>query len=211
MPGSSPSPSPSPWPSRRARPVRVDGLLVAGGHARRFGSDKRRALFGSVTLAEAALARLREAVDGDVFIAGTGAFARPVHAHFVEDAAKGSGPLGAIVAGLVRSRFGVLVLPCDAPFVHRDTLACVTRMALASGDPVVVRSPRGLEPLVAFYPRSALPLLRRALVARRLALYQSLPLLNVRIVEARDSREFFNVNRPTDLQQALLPARSRRA
>lgn len=199
MPSLSPSSSTSP----RRRPVRVDGLLLAGGRSRRFGSDKRRARFGAATLAEGALRLLRGAVDGDVFVAGRGAFARPVPALFIEDAASGAGPLGAIVAGLQRARFGVLVLPCDSPFVRRDTLASVMRIALRTGEAVVVRSPLGLEPLVAFYPRSALPLLQAALRAGRLAIRQALPHMAVRILEVRDSREVLNVNRPSDLERAL--------
>lgn len=193
-----------------ARAVRVDGLLLAGGRARRFGSDKRRARLGASTLAERALANLRSCVDGDVFVAGRGAFDRPVRAIVVADAAAGAGPLGGLVAALRRSRFGVLVLPCDAPFVGRDTLAAVTRTALRRGGAVVVRSPRGLEPLVAFYPRSALPQLEAALTARRLAMHRLVTHLAPAVLEVRDARELHNVNRPADLEQALLLTRPER-
>lgn len=190
--------------SRSVRAVRVDGLLLAGGRSRRFGGDKRRARLGAVTLAELALLRLRACVDGDVFVAGRGAFDRPVRAMFVADAAAGAGPLGGIVAALRRSRFGVLVLPCDAPFVGRDTLAAVAAAALRRGRTVVVRSPRGLEPLVAFYPRSALPLLEAALAARRLAMHRLVARLEPVVLDVRDARAMHNVNRRSDLAQALL-------
>lgn len=194
---------------RGARAVRVDGLLLAGGRSRRFGGDKRRVRFGAGTLAERALSRLRACVDGDVFVAGRGAFDRPVRALLVADAAAGAGPLGGIVAALRRSRFGVLVLPCDAPFVGRDTLAALAGTALRRGRAVVVRSPRGLEPLVAFYPRSALPLLEAALVGRRLAMHRIVARLGPVVLDVRDARAMHNVNRPSDLAQALLWTRPR--
>lgn len=190
--------------------ARIDGLLLAGGRARRFGADKRRAVVGGRTLAEHALDRLREAVGGDLFVAGRGVFDRPVRAFQVDDAACGAGPLGGVVAALARSQFGVLVLPCDAPLVGRDTLAAVTRAARLRQCTVVVRSPRGLEPLVAFYPRPALPLLSAALRGRDRSLHRVLPRLGAVVIEVRDARETHNVNRPEDLQRALLFKRPRR-
>lgn len=195
--------------ARRTRPVRVDGLLLAGGRARRFGADKRRASIDGRTLAERALHLLRGAVDGDVFVAGRGAFDRPIRALLVEDAAQGAGPLAGIVAALGRSPFGVLVLPCDAPLVRSDTLAAVVRAALRRGRTVVARSPRGLEPLVAFYPRSALPLLSASLSARHCALHRLVSKLDAVVVDVRDARETHNVNRPIDLEQTLLFMRPR--
>jgi len=195
--------------------VRVDGLLVAGGRSRRFGSDKRRAQlgaqpgsqfgsrFGSQTMTERSLALLRACTDGDLFVAGDGAFDHPVAAIFVADASANSGPLGGLVGALSRSRFGVLVLPCDAPLVRADTLASLARLGRRRARTVVVRSRRGLEPLVAFYPRSALPFLAAALREGNRALHRLVPRLGAIEVEAGDAREMHNVNRPGDLDLAL--------
>lgn len=189
---------------------RIDGLLVAGGRSRRFGSDKRRAVLGGRTLAENAMAMLRGCVDGDVFVAGSGAFDHPVSAVFVEDAAPQAGPLGGIVGALLRSRSGLLVLPCDAPLLGADTLAAVARLARRSGSAVVVRSRRGLEPLVAFYPRAALPLLAAGLREGNRALHRLLPRLRPLVIEAASAREMHNVNRPGDLDVAVGAAAPRR-
>lgn len=187
----------SPWTV-----ARVDGLLVAGGRSRRFGRDKRRERVGSQTLAERALELLRGSVDGEIFLAGTGAFDHPRAAIFVADAAPGMGPLGGLVAGLLRSRFGVLVLPCDAPLLGADTLRSVAHLGRHRARTVVVRSSRGLEPLVAFYPRSALPLLAAGLREGNRALHRLLPRLGALEIRALDGRELHNVNRPGDLELA---------
>jgi molybdenum cofactor guanylyltransferase len=181
---------------------RVDGLLVAGGRSRRFGEDKRRATFAGATLAEHALALLRRVTGGDLFVAGDGAFDRPVDAIFLRDAALGAGPLGGILAALARSRFGVVVLPCDAPFVRADTLATLAGLGLRRGRAVCMRSPRGVEPLVAFYPRAALPILAGGLREGTKALHRLLPRLGATYVDASSAREMHNVNRPGDLETA---------
>ncbi|MFN2425895.1 MAG: molybdenum cofactor guanylyltransferase [Candidatus Binatia bacterium] len=185
---------------------RIDGLLVAGGRSQRFGTDKRRAKVGThpaaPTMAERSLGLLRACVDGDVFIAGTGAFDHPVAATFVRDAVVNAGPLGGIVGALGRSRFGILVLPCDSPLLRPDTLESLARLGRRHARAAVVRSARGLEPLVAFYPRPALPFLAAALREGNRALHRLLPHLRAIEVMAGDSREMHNVNRPADLELA---------
>ena len=178
---------------------RIDGLLVAGGRSTRFGSDKRRARFGAQTLAERSLSLLRTAVEGDIFVAGHGAFDHPVSATFVDDASAGAGPLGGIVGALLRVRFGVVVVPCDAPLVRGDTLRSVAALGRRTERIVVVRSRRGIEPLVAFYPRRALPFLAAGLREGNRALHRLVARSGALAVEAPDSREMRNVNRPADL------------
>jgi molybdopterin-guanine dinucleotide biosynthesis protein A len=184
------------------RAARIDGLLVAGGRSRRFGSDKRRAELGGRTLAERSLVLLRAAIDGDLFIAGRGAFDRSVDAIEVDDADRGAGPAAGIAAALLRSRFGVLVLPCDAPFVTADTLSTIAGLARHRGRAVIARSPRGIEPLVAFYPRTALPRLVAGLREGTRALHRLAGRLGPIFVDVADSAQLLNVNRPGDLDRA---------
>lgn len=182
--------------------IRVDGVLLAGGKSRRFGRDKRRERLGDRSLAEHALGLLRGCVDGCVFLAGRGGFDHPVGATFVVDAAPGAGPLGGLVAALALSRFGVLVLPCDVPLLRADTLAAVARLGRRRARTVVVRSPRGLEPLIAFYPRTALPILAAGLREGNRALHRLLTALAPLEIPVGESRELHNVNRPADLEFA---------
>ncbi len=184
---------------------RIDGLLVAGGRSRRFGADKRRVSLEGRTLAERSLALLRGVVDGDVFVAGYGAFDHPVWATFVADADPGAGPLGGLVGALLRARFGVLVMPCDAPLVRADTLRAVVKLGRTSARPVVVRSHRGLEPLVAFYPRRVLPFLAAGLREGNRALHRLVVRIGALEIGAPDPREMHNVNRPQDLERIASP------
>ncbi|HYC00652.1 MAG TPA: molybdenum cofactor guanylyltransferase [Candidatus Limnocylindrales bacterium] len=187
-------------PSARSR---IDALLIAGGRSRRFGADKRHALLGTRTLAEIALAKLRAVADGDVFVAGAGALVRPAPVIFVEDAQRGRGPLAGIAGGLLRASFGVIVMPCDAPFVHVDTLATLARLGRRSGRAAVLRGARGWEPLVAFYPKSVLPALLGALREGLLAPHRLLARLGALAVSAPSAAETWNINRAGDFEHAL--------
>lgn len=190
---------------------RIDGLLLAGGRSRRFGRDKRRALLGGRALADIAIARLRAVVDGDLWIAGAGTFQAGGPAFLVDDLVRGGGPLSGIAGGLLRARLGVLVLPCDVPLVSPDTLVSLLRVARRTGRVVALRSLRGWEPLVAFYPRAAFPLLAAALREGQRAPHRLLERLGALALPAGRTGEVWNVNRVEDLAAATEVERGRRS
>jgi len=184
------------------RGARIDGLLLAGGRSRRFGRDKRRALLGGRTLADIAIAKLRAVVDGDLWIAGAGTFEARGRAFLVDDLVRGRGPLSGIAGGLMRTSFGILVLPCDVPLVGLDTLSALTRMARRCGRVVALRSMRGWEPLVAFYPRTAFPQIAAALREGQGAPHRLLERLGALALPVGRTDEMCNVNRVEDLTAA---------
>ncbi len=182
--------------------ARIDALLLAGGRSRRFGRDKRHALLGGRTLADIAMCKLRAVVDGDLWVAGAGTFNVAGRAFLVDDLVHGRGPMSGIAGGLLRVRFGVLVLPCDVPLVTADTLSALVRMARRSGQVVALRSGRGWEPLVGFYPRAALPQLAAALRDGQRAPHRLLDRLGALALPVGRARETWNVNRIEDLKAA---------
>ncbi|MDZ7702853.1 MAG: molybdenum cofactor guanylyltransferase [Trueperaceae bacterium] len=97
--------------------VRLAGLLLAGGTASRFGSDKALVAVGEETLLDRAAGCLRVACDGPVVVASGDGVARPgVGDRQVADRVAGGGPLSAIAAGLLDLRAGadrVAVLAVD--------------------------------------------------------------------------------------------------
>ncbi len=184
---------------------RVDGLLLAGGRSRRFGSDKRFASFGASVLVEVALSKLKQAVSGTVYVAaGPNPERIPGAASCVRvlDAVPGAGPLAGIVAGLRHCRVGLLVLACDIPNVSPSTLQSLLRAGLRYDRVVAPRGRRGWEPLVAYYPARALTGLEAALRGGQLS---AQPLLDrggsISLGSAAVGR-LHNVNRPGDLELA---------
>jgi molybdopterin-guanine dinucleotide biosynthesis protein A len=179
------------------------GLLVAGGRSRRFGRDKRAALLGGASLLQRAAAALRPLVGPRLLLAGgpSPPPVLPAGSRLVADAALGAGPAGALVAGLALSRGPVLVLACDVPFAGTDLLALLLRIARAGDRIAAARTRRGIEPLVACYPPSALRPLHAALREGRPSLRRILEREGVEGV-AVDQGRVLNVNRPEDLERA---------
>lgn len=182
--------------------ARIDGLLIAGGRSRRFGRDKRNALLSGRTLADIALSKLRAVVDGDLWIAGAGTFKAAGRWLLVDDLDAGAGPLSGIAGGLLRARSGVLVLPCDVPLVAVDTLTAVVAAARRSNRVVALRSTRGWEPLVAFYPKAAFPQIAAALREGQRSAHRMLDRLDAIAIRVGRMHEMWNVNRIEDLTAA---------
>jgi molybdopterin-guanine dinucleotide biosynthesis protein A len=188
------------------RAIRVDGLVLAGGRSRRFGSDKRLALFDGNELVRLAAAKLAAVCDGIVYV-GVGARSEqlPVSglAVLIADDVRGRGPLGGIATALRRSRDGLLVLACDLPLVRVSTLGRLVRAAKQRPErPAALRSGAGWEPLIAWYPRSALHVVESELRSAKPAPYSVLERLGATALPVMDGGEMINVNTPGDLDEA---------
>jgi len=183
----------------------IDGLILAGGRSRRFGTDKRIAPVDGRAMAALAYAKLAAVVDGTIFVA-TGARREALpgleRAIAIVDEAPGRGPLGGLSAALMRSRDGVLVVPCDLPNLRQATLERIARAARSGDRAVALRGPQGWEPLVAWYPRSALQTVRLALRSSRPAPFLVLERLGALALPVIDANEVINVNTLADLAAA---------
>lgn len=186
--------------------MRIDGLVLAGGRSRRFGSDKRVALFDGDELVRLATRKLAAVVDGTIYVV-TGARRERLpgtgRAVVLADEPPGRGPVGGIAAGLRRARYGLLVLACDLPLVRVSTLERLARFGRNGGRPAALRSVSGWEPLVAWYPRSALHAVESELMSGRPAPWSVLEQLGAVPVPVIDADEVVNVNTPRELAAAL--------
>jgi molybdopterin-guanine dinucleotide biosynthesis protein A len=105
--------------------MNVLGAILAGGEARRFGSDKALAMLDGVTLIDRVRAALTPQVAAVVVCGRVGGIA---------DRPAGIGPLGGIAAAIWQARErgmdGAVTVPCDAPGLPDDLVA---RLAAAGG------------------------------------------------------------------------------
>jgi molybdopterin-guanine dinucleotide biosynthesis protein A len=141
---------------------RITGVVLCGGRSRRMGTDKARLEWpAGTTLLAHALGEL-ETVADSVFLA-VGPQSRyedhlgPGRTALV-DAPGADGPLAGLAQALSRCHTDWLVcLPVDLPGVEaRDLLELLERAMEPGTDLVLVRGPRGLEPLLGvFGPRCA--------------------------------------------------------
>ncbi len=147
-----------------ARPL-VDALVIAGGAARRFGSDKTSAVVGGVAILERVVRAARPLVSSTTVI---GPWA-PAGCERIIEPQPREGPLVALAFGLGRvAGEYVLVLGGDHPFLVSDLLAMIVGRSVALGDRadavVPVRDGRP-EPLVACYRTAPVARIAARLVA----------------------------------------------
>ena len=176
-------------------------ILAGGGAVRMGGGDKALLPFGSETLLDALLRRLRPQA-GTIAISANGDPAR--FARFglpiLPDEHPGMGPLAGIAAALAWAAAAgatdLLVVPADTPFIPADLaerLHPAPSMAAAGG-----RS----HNLVCRLPVMCGPLLAARLRQSHTRAGDFLRLINARPVAFDDPAAFLNINTPDDLEQA---------
>jgi molybdopterin-guanine dinucleotide biosynthesis protein A len=188
--------------------VAVHGVLLAGGRARRFGSDKRLAMLDGRSLLARSLVPLR-AVFGARVLVALGADAtldarRPqlagVARHIrVRDTVAGGGPLAGIAAALRATGDGVVAIAADTPWIDAPLLDHLARLGSRCDRVVAVRGTRDWEPLVAYWPQGALTTIEAALRDGRRAPYRLLDRLSALAVRGVPRSRLHNINRPADL------------
>ena len=149
----------------------MSAAILAGGRARRLsGRDKSRLIIDGQTIIHRQLDVLQR-ITPDIFIVSSFVSRYgdlPIPAY--PDVVPASGAMGGLLTALERASSPlVLVIACDLPFLTRTLLQAVGDAA-GTGDGAWVRSPRGIEPLVACYRRAVRFALRGEILAGRLAL-----------------------------------------
>jgi molybdopterin-guanine dinucleotide biosynthesis protein A len=184
----------------------VAAAILAGGQARRFGGrDKSRLLVDGRSIIVRQIEVLQR-ITPEVFIVAseTARFADlslPVH----PDALPGSGAIGGLYTALeAASSDLVIVVACDLPYLEEGMLGRLVELASA-GDGAWVRTPGGIEPLLACYRREARATVRAEILAGRLKLQDLASHLHMADLDARELARFgpaarllANINTPDD-------------
>jgi molybdopterin-guanine dinucleotide biosynthesis protein A len=131
-------------------------VILAGGKSSRMGRDKAFLEIGGQTLLARQIETVRAAGATEVFISGHtdadySAFGCPV----LKDNFPNAGPLAGIEAALaVATHPLLLVLAVDLPGMNAEFLRRLAANCLANCG-IIPQCPSGIEPLAAFYPKSA--------------------------------------------------------
>lgn len=179
-----------------------DALVLAGGHARRFGSDKLSAPLQGRTVLDLAL----EATAGAGTIVCVGPRRRTRQAvTWVREDPAGSGPVPAVAAGLSQVRNPwLLLLAGDMPYAAAGVASLLSALAAGAQTPhtgpyAAVSADGRLQPLLALWPVEQLR--RRVTVVssahRRsiTALYDDVDLVRVLV----DDATVHDIDDPQDL------------
>jgi molybdopterin-guanine dinucleotide biosynthesis protein A len=130
----------------------ISVAVIAGGKSVRFGSPKAEALFEDKHLVDYSI-QIGYRLSREVFLvtANTDPFENPF-APAVRDLIPNCGPLGGILTALLySSNPWICTLPCDMPLITPE-IARVLSTRRSGTRPVVARSEKGLEPLLAIWP-----------------------------------------------------------
>ena len=188
---------------------RCTGVILAGGANARFGGarkglvevDGRRVVDRVIdALLPATDELLLIANDEAVWAAIDGVPARA-------DVRRERGGLAGIHSALAYCANAALVVAWDMPFVSSTLLSSLRRRGEESHAAVIPEGAEGLEPLCAYYPKSALDVVERQLDAGEFRVSAFIEALPHRVIMAqRDvsrfgapERLFVNVNSPADL------------
>jgi molybdopterin-guanine dinucleotide biosynthesis protein A len=199
----------------------VSAIVLAGGRARRFGSDKLRADLAGRPLVEHAIAGVAAVATDIVVVVGAGDErmppAGPITIRTVTDREAGGGPLVGLVAGLEAAAEPIaLVVAGDMPTLDADVLDLLVRRLLGadSGIAAIALEFRGrLEPMPTVVRTGAATDVARQLVldgVRSLrSLYERLP---TRLIDEAAWRPLDphgatlrDVDRPDDLERLGTP------
>lgn len=185
----------------------VTVAIIAGGKSQRFGEPKALAKFGQQTLMDFSLQLARRLSRRIFVVSGNNEYHLPVGIKVYSDLLPERGPLGGIHTALFYSATPYLAtLPCDMPLLSVRVYQ-ILHQHLKAGRPVVAVSEKGWEPLVAIWPREALPIVEAYLMSEQLSLRNVLQALEVvevsmpRHLTPYDPDIFFNINTKNDLNK----------
>lgn len=195
----------------------MTGAVLAGGASRRMGRDKAFIELGGRPLIARQLERLRGIFARVLVCANDAApFARFGAPVVPDEGRPGGGPLGGIVAALRAAETpAVFCCAVDMPFLSEPLIRTMAALApefdvvIPRGDPDAPGRKTPLEPLHAFYAKSALEPLAARLATGERKLDRAMEGLRLRVIEAEEAfpydperRSFWNANTPDELEAA---------
>ena len=172
---------------------KICGAVLAGGQARRFGSDKATALYKGQRLIDRAIERLEPQVE-KLVICGRQA---DHHTCLADRPEPGLGPLGGLAAALFyaqeRGFDAVLSTGCDIFDLPEDI-----GVQLAGAGPVIVAD----QPVVGLWPSALAKSLDAFIASGGRSLYAFADIVDARRVPLPEP--LANINRPEDLERLRL-------
>ncbi len=198
-----------------------NGFVQAGGGSTRFGTDKALVELAGKTMLRRT-AELVALVCAEVYIVAPGGKYANLTWPLIEDRWPGQGPLGGILTALEQvsqwetssnrdaPASWTLVVSCDMPFLTRDFLAFLIERTLVSRAEIVVpQSGDGLEPLCACWSTGARIEIQHAFNSGVRKVTEAMKRLRMEVLDESawkrfdsENRLFWNMNTPTDYEQA---------
>ena len=183
------------------------GVILAGGKSKRMGLDKSLLEFKGKTLIQRIIDEHNKLVE-NVFVIGkeTGTLQNAIG---VKDNIENIGPIGGLYTAMSEIKANwYLISPCDMPFLnHSDLKVILNEVKNSSHEAIIAESEKGLEPLVAAYNSSVLPVLKKNIENGNYAIRSLFKKINTKLLKFNaqifEKDIFFNINYPDDYKSAL--------
>lgn len=182
---------------------KIIGGILCGGKARRMnGFPKGNILVQNQTIITRTHNLLAEWCQQVLLVGKHNAYSH-YRIPMIEDIIPNLGPAGGIYTLLkyFSTRKGILVCPCDMPFISSDTLkSLITTWQSENADIVVVADEKKFVPVVGLYSTSILNKWEELLLKKReLRLYKLIENFHFVSIKVKQ-KELFNLNSDIDLQ-----------
>jgi molybdopterin-guanine dinucleotide biosynthesis protein A len=185
----------------------ITAAILAGGKSSRFGQPKEQATIQNRTLLEHAIDTAQE-ISSSVFIVSSNLSKSKYRKIFIyPDIFPDCGPIGGLYTALkFSSRPIVATIPCDMPKLPVQVYQILLQK-MERNRPVVATSHQGLEPLVAIWPVSVLPVIEQNIINKNFSLRNTLRQLKSKEIYIPDCLQnyeeifFLNINHKQDLKK----------
>jgi molybdenum cofactor guanylyltransferase len=183
-------------------------IILAGGLSTRMGFDKQLLNVGNVSIMDNLINKL-SLIFPEVLISTNKPELYKDSKNILLQDEIGKGPLAGIYSGLKFCKSDYLyVTACDMPFVSNSYINYMKELTLKNNfDVCVVKRNDGYyEPFNAFYNKSALIYIEKAILNNDFAMHRLLDTMNLLIIDKSKVSElnnydmFFNANYKEDLQ-----------
>jgi molybdopterin-guanine dinucleotide biosynthesis protein A len=182
--------------------TKISGFILAGGRSSRMGTDKALLMVQGEPLLQR-MKNLIEPFCNQVFISGSNPEYSKYDAPLIPDIFSGCGPIAGIYSSLkVSPTEWNLYVSVDVPFVNEEMIRLLIDNTFGC-DCVIPRHKYGVEPLVAMYNRSCLPVLEEMIKTGNFKLQSLISILDAKYLDCNDliqkyPRLFHNLNRMED-------------
>lgn len=193
----------------------VTGVILAGGHSSRMGSNKALLPYWGGRFIESIYRQFMKLFDEILIVTNAPEQYAFLPCRKVSDIFNGMGALAGLHSGLHHAAGGhIFAVACDMPYLNSSLIArlCALR---DSADVVIPHGDNGAEPLHAVYGKNCLPFMEAALAADRRRIISFFPGVNVCEFSREqvalmdpDFDSFRNINTPVDYYLLLANSRS---
>jgi molybdopterin-guanine dinucleotide biosynthesis protein A len=181
----------------------ITGIILAGGKSLRMGSDKALMLYKGKPMIQYSINLLSNYCN-TILISANGIGYETFGMQVVKDSFINQGPMAGLLACLEKSTAPInICLPCDAPDMQPGVIEKLINLS-DTEHCVVPLSPLA-EPLIAIYPLTVIPVIRKLLeegVNKMTEIFKIFPVHFIpfnNLQEFSEISSFNNINTPDDI------------